>query len=210
MPEAKPYNIPKQLVWNAYQRVKANRGAAGVDGVSLTVFEKDLKGNLYKIWNRMSSGSYIPPPVRHVEIKKDGGGTRASRHRSCQVQVVVLDEDSPSGCQGLFHPDSHRPPQFSKTGVCRKIGNRFAAKCEVSAIGDGINLFVDPSRSTFCVKQRVAGGANGEAAAACHGSKCFGIHMTRCRNERTTKRKAGVRAIRGEPIRFRLDAQPPP
>jgi hypothetical protein len=54
--EAKPYNIPKQLVWRAYQRVKANRGAAGVDGVSLGAFELDLKGNLYKIWNRMSSG----------------------------------------------------------------------------------------------------------------------------------------------------------
>src|SRR5215831_9570452 len=68
MPEAKPYDIPKQLVWEAYQRVKANRGAAGVDRVSLAAFEKDLKGNLYKIWNRMSSGSYFPPPVRLVEI----------------------------------------------------------------------------------------------------------------------------------------------
>ena len=58
MSEAKPYVIPKQLVWEAYQRVKANRGAAGVDGESLAAFEKDLKGNLYKIWNRMSSGSY--------------------------------------------------------------------------------------------------------------------------------------------------------
>ena len=76
MPEAKPYDIPKQLVWKAYQRVKANRGAAGVDRVSLAVFEKDLKGNLYKVWNRMSSGSYFPPPVRLVEIEKDGGGTR--------------------------------------------------------------------------------------------------------------------------------------
>jgi hypothetical protein len=51
MPEAKPYDIPKQLVRDAYLRVKANRGAAGVDGVSLAAFEKDLKGNLYKVWN---------------------------------------------------------------------------------------------------------------------------------------------------------------
>ena len=76
MPEAKPYVIPKQLVWEAYQRVKANRGAAGVDGESLVMFETDLKDNLYKIWNRMSSGSYFPPPVRLVEIPKGDGGTR--------------------------------------------------------------------------------------------------------------------------------------
>jgi RNA-directed DNA polymerase len=76
VPEAKPYAIPKQLVWDAYQRVKANRGAAGVDGESLAAFEKDLKSNLYKVWNRMSSGSYFPPPVWLVEIPKDDGGTR--------------------------------------------------------------------------------------------------------------------------------------
>src|SRR3954452_21180655 len=74
--EAKPFDIPKQLVWDAYQRVKANRGAAGVDGVSLAAFETDLKGNLYKVWNRMASGSYHPPPVRLVEIPKATGGTR--------------------------------------------------------------------------------------------------------------------------------------
>src|SRR4029077_15051538 len=79
VPEAKPYDIPKQLVWDAYQRVKANRGAAGVDGVSLAAFETDLKGNLYKVWNRMASGSYHPPPVRLVEIPKATGGT-PSRH----------------------------------------------------------------------------------------------------------------------------------
>jgi retron-type reverse transcriptase len=73
VPEAKPYNIPKQLVWDAYQRVKANRGAPGVDGETLAAFEQDLKGNLYKVWNRMSSGSYFPPPVRLVEIEKDNG-----------------------------------------------------------------------------------------------------------------------------------------
>ena len=77
MSEAKPYDIPKQLVWDAYRWVKANGGAAGVDGESLTMFEKDLKGNLYKIWNRMSSGTYFPPPVRLVEIPKGDGGTRA-------------------------------------------------------------------------------------------------------------------------------------
>src|ERR1700726_494233 len=76
MPEAKPYAISKQVVWEAYQKVKANHGAAGVDGQSIEAFETDLKGNLYKIWNRMSSGSYFPPPVRLVEIPKASGGTR--------------------------------------------------------------------------------------------------------------------------------------
>ncbi len=76
MPEAKPFCIAKGLVWEAYKRVKANRGAAAVDGQSLAAFDEDLKGNLYKIWNRMSSGSYIPPPVRLVEIPKGNGKMR--------------------------------------------------------------------------------------------------------------------------------------
>ena len=75
-PEGKPFQIPKQLVWEAYRRVKASKGAAGVDGESIADFESDLRGNLYKIWNRMSSGTYFPPPVMAVEIPKSGGGTR--------------------------------------------------------------------------------------------------------------------------------------
>jgi group II intron reverse transcriptase/maturase len=109
VPEAKPYDIPKQLVWEAYQRVKANRGAAGVDGESLAAFEKDLKGNLYKIWNRMSSGSYFPPPVRLVEIEKDNGGTRplgiptvADRVAQTVVKMVLEPVVEPE-----FHPDSY-------------------------------------------------------------------------------------------------------
>jgi RNA-directed DNA polymerase len=76
-PEGKPFQIPKRLVWEAYKRVRAKKGAAGVDGQSIEDFEADLQGNLYKIWNRMSSGTYFPPPVRAVEIPKPhGGGTR--------------------------------------------------------------------------------------------------------------------------------------
>lgn len=76
MSTAKPFEISKRLVWQAFKQVKANQGAAGVDGESIGMFEADLKNNLYKIWNRMSSGSYFPPPVRLVEIEKDSGGMR--------------------------------------------------------------------------------------------------------------------------------------
>ncbi|NBB86880.1 MAG: group II intron reverse transcriptase/maturase [Bacteroidetes bacterium] len=109
MPGAKPYAISKQAVWQAYCRVKANRGAAGVDGQSLAAFEKDLKGNLYKIWNRMSSGCYFPPPVRLVEIEKDGGKTRplgiptvADRVAQMVVKIYLEPQVEPH-----FHVDSY-------------------------------------------------------------------------------------------------------
>src|SRR5439155_24134803 len=109
MPGAKPYVIPKQLVWEAYQRVKANQGAAGVDGESSAVLEQDLKGNLYKVWNRMSSGSYFPPPVLRVEIPKDDGGIRplgiptvADRVAQTVVTMVLVPVVDPK-----FHPDSY-------------------------------------------------------------------------------------------------------
>ena len=73
---AKPFVISKRVVWDAYEKVKANRGAAGVDGESIAEFEVNLKANLYKLWNRLSSGSYFPPPVRAVEIPKKAGGVR--------------------------------------------------------------------------------------------------------------------------------------
>src|SRR6476620_3832325 len=76
MDEAKPFLIPKREVWEAFKRVKANQGAVGVDGQSIEDFEANLSGNLYKFWNRMSSGSYFPPPVRRVDIPKASGGMR--------------------------------------------------------------------------------------------------------------------------------------
>jgi RNA-directed DNA polymerase len=74
--KAKPFSIPKREAWEAFKRVKANQGAAGVDGQSILEFEANLSGNLYRLWNRLSSGSYFPPPVRRVEIPKANGGTR--------------------------------------------------------------------------------------------------------------------------------------
>ena len=73
---AKPFEISKRSVWDAYKRVKANKGAAGVDSQTIEEFEGDLSDNLYKLWNRMSSGTYFPPPVRSVSIKKKDGGER--------------------------------------------------------------------------------------------------------------------------------------
>ena len=72
----KPFNIDKRLAYEAYKAVKSNRGAAGVDEQTIEQFEADLSGNLYKIWNRMSSGTYFPPPVRAVAIPKKSGGER--------------------------------------------------------------------------------------------------------------------------------------
>ena len=105
----KPFDIPKALVWNAYQKVKANKGAAGVDGQSLAEFAQDEKDNLYKLWNRLSSGSYFPPPVRAVEIPKREGGIRtlgvpcvADRIAQTVVAIVL----SP-GAEAVFHQDSY-------------------------------------------------------------------------------------------------------
>lgn len=74
MKDAKSFEISRHLVMEAYKRVRANKGAAGVDDVSIADFEINLKSNLYKIWNRMSSGSYFPPAVKLVEIPKSNGG----------------------------------------------------------------------------------------------------------------------------------------
>src|SRR5438876_2125373 len=109
MPEAKSYVISKQVVWEADQKVKANQGAAGVDGQSIEAFEKDLGSNLYKIRNRMSSGSYFPPPVRLVEIPKASGGLRplgiptvADRVAQMVVKMHLEPLVEPS-----FHGDSY-------------------------------------------------------------------------------------------------------
>src|SRR4051812_50053497 len=75
--KAKPFSIPKRDVWDAFQKVKANQGAAGVDGQTIAEFEADLANNLYRLWNRMSSGSYFPPPVRRGGLPHSGGGAPA-------------------------------------------------------------------------------------------------------------------------------------
>ena len=126
-PPGKPFAISKWEVQEAYQKVKANRGAPGVDGVALAEFESDLKSNLYKIWNRMSSGSYFPPPVKAVEIPKPhGAGTRilgvpTVADRVAQTVVAARLEKA---VEPSFHPDSYgyRPGRSSLDAVaaCRK------------------------------------------------------------------------------------------
>ena len=108
-PGGKPFDISKHLVWRAWTQVKANKGAAGVDGVSIEEFEADLKDNLYKIWNRMSSGTYFPPPVRAVEIPKADGGTRVLGvptvgDRVAQTVAALTLEPR---TESIFHDDSY-------------------------------------------------------------------------------------------------------
>ena len=109
MDKAKPFCITKREVWEAYKRVKANQGAAGVDGQSIEQFEKDLGNNLYRLWNRMSSGSYFPPPVRRVDIPKGDGGTRPLGIPTVAdriAQMVVKGYLEPI-LEPVFHEDSY-------------------------------------------------------------------------------------------------------
>ena len=126
-PEDKSFEIPKRLLWEAYRSVKENKGAAGVDGRSIEDFESDLRNNLYKIWNRMSSGTYFPPPVRAVEIPKPhGGGTRILGVPTVAdriAQTVVARALEPRTEQ-IFHDDScgYRPGRSPLMAVekCRE------------------------------------------------------------------------------------------
>src|SRR5260370_41590447 len=100
MSEAKPFCISKWEVWEAYKRVKANHGAAGVDEQSIADFERNLKGNLYKIWNRMSSGSYFPPPVRTVKIPKANGGEKELGLTTVYGRIAQMGGEEGPGAAG--------------------------------------------------------------------------------------------------------------
>jgi RNA-directed DNA polymerase len=121
MTSAKPYCIAKRVVWEAYQLVRANRGAAGVDDETIAMFEQNFSGNLYKLWNRMTSGSYFPPPVKQVEIPKAKGGTRklgvpTVSDRIAQSVVKLMIEPT---LDPVFHPDSYgyRPGKSAKQAI---------------------------------------------------------------------------------------------
>jgi RNA-directed DNA polymerase len=109
METAKSFDISKELVWQAYKLVKANGGAAGVDGQSLLEFDQDLSNNLYRIWNRMASGSYFPPPVKAREIPKKSGGKRILGIPTVSdriAQMVVKLRLEPK-VEPHFHEDSY-------------------------------------------------------------------------------------------------------
>ncbi len=101
----KSFVISKKSVWLAYQRVKANRGASGIDQVSLKEFEEKLQDNLYKIWNRMSSGCYFPPPVRRVDIPKANGDTRPLGIPTVgdRIAQMVVKMDLEPKLEPIFH-----------------------------------------------------------------------------------------------------------
>jgi group II intron reverse transcriptase/maturase len=126
-PNDKPFAIPKSMVWEAYRRVAANDGAPGVDGQAVEEFEADLRDNLYVIWNRMSSGSYFPPPVRAVEVPKPHSpgvrvlGVPTVADRIAQTVVAMWLEPL---VEPRFHPDSYgyRPGRSAHDAleVCRR------------------------------------------------------------------------------------------
>lgn len=141
MSTTKPFNISKELVWRAYKLVKANRGSAGVDQQSLEAFELKLKDNLYKIWNRMSSGSYMPPPVKAVTIPKKGGGVRVLgvptvADRIAQMVVKLTFEPQ---VEGIFLPNSYgyRPGKsaLEAVGVTRERCRRWNWVLEFDVVG---------------------------------------------------------------------------
>ena len=109
-PKVKSFEIPKRLIYEAWEKVRANRGAPGVDAVSIAEFGSKERNNLYKLWNRMSSGSYLPGPVRAVRIPKEhGAGVRTlgvpnTADRVAQTAATMLLEET---LEPIFHPDSY-------------------------------------------------------------------------------------------------------
>jgi group II intron reverse transcriptase/maturase len=123
----KTFAISKRDVWEAYQKVKENQGAPGVDKQTLADFETELQGNLYKIWNRMSSGSYFPPPVRAVDIPKPhGGGTRTLGVPTVadRIAQTVVARHLEAKVEPIFHPDSYgyrpRRSALDAVAICRQ------------------------------------------------------------------------------------------
>jgi group II intron reverse transcriptase/maturase len=123
MEQTKPFCISKKQVWEAYLKVKANKGAAGINNETIEEFEENLKDNLYKVWNRMSSGSYFPPPVKGVEIPKGDGRMRPLGIPTVadRIAQMVVKEQLEHELEKHFHPDSfgYRPGKSALDAVGR-------------------------------------------------------------------------------------------
>ena len=140
MPKSKDksFAIPKQLVWEAWRQVKANKGAPGVDGQALEEFESDLKNELYRVWNRMSSGTYFPPPIRAVEIPKPHGkgvrllGVPTIADRVAQT-VVAMQLEAVGGASG-----STRTPMVTGRDARLMTRSRYAGSGAGSTTGSSI------------------------------------------------------------------------
>ena len=145
--QVKPFEISKRVVWEAYLRVKANKGAAGIDGQTIEQYEQNLKNNLFKLWNRLSSGSYFPPPVKAVAIPKASGGSRilgvpTVDDRIAQtVAAMYLERE----VEPIFHPDSYgyRPGRsaLDAVGRCRERcwRNDWVIDLDVRAFFDSVD-----------------------------------------------------------------------
>ena len=143
----KSFEITKEMVWKAYKMVRANRGAAGVDGQSIAEFEGDLTNNLYKLWNRMTSGSYMPPAVKRVEIPKADGGVRPLGIPTVAdriAQMVVKNALEPE-VEPYFHEDSYgyRPGKSAHQAVgvarTRCWRNNFVLDLDIKGFFDNLN-----------------------------------------------------------------------
>ncbi len=147
MEQTKPFNISKLSVWEAYKKVKANHGSAGIDGQSIEDFELNLKDNLYKIWNRMSSGSYFPPAVLRVEIPKSDGKIRPLGIPTVAdriAQMVIKQQLEPS-LEKIFHKDSYgyRPKKSAIEAIgqarTRCWRNDWVLDLDIKGFFDNIN-----------------------------------------------------------------------
>ena len=147
MKESKQYNISKKVVLEAYKRVRQNKGSAGIDGIDFAKFEENLKDNLYKIWNRMSSGSYFPSPVLAVKIPKKNGGTRTLgiptiSDRIAQMTARMYLEPK---VEPIFHKDSYGyRPNKSAIDAIGKVRERcwkydYVIELDIKGLFDNID-----------------------------------------------------------------------
>ena len=147
MEQTKPFNISKLSVWEAYKKVKANKGSAGVDGQSIEDFELNLKDNLYKIWNRMSSGSYFPPAVLRVEIPKSDGKIRPLGIPTVadRIAQMVIKQQLEPKLEKIFHKDSYgyRPKKSAIEAIgqarTRCWRNDWVLDLDIKGFFDNIN-----------------------------------------------------------------------